>query len=107
VRKFAFDIWGNTVNFAARMESSGAANRVNLSEVTWERVRAFIDCEARGPVKIKEGRFMEMYFAVGPRLDLIQGETLDGIPENFRQQYEAEFGVSPRSFPAMVAIPTA
>lgn len=107
VRKFAFDIWGNTVNFAARMESSGAPNRVNLAAVTWERVRSFIDCEARGPVKIKEGRFMEMYFALGPHSDLLHGEVVDGVPEAFRQRYHAEFGVAPRSFPSMVEIPTA
>jgi class 3 adenylate cyclase len=106
VRKFAFDIWGNTVNFAARMESSGAANRVNLSAATWERVRGFIDCTARGPVKIKEGRFMEMYFALGPLPDLLQGDVTDGIPDGFRRRYQAEFGIPPRSFPSMVEIPT-
>jgi class 3 adenylate cyclase len=106
VRKFAFDIWGNTVNFAARMESSGAANRVNLSAATWERVRGLIDCTARGPVKIKEGRFMEMYFALGPLPDLLHGDVVDGIPDAFRRRYSAEFGIAPRSFPSMVEIPT-
>ncbi|HEX4811030.1 MAG TPA: adenylate/guanylate cyclase domain-containing protein [Bryobacteraceae bacterium] len=107
VRKFAFDIWGNTVNFAARMESSGAANRVNLSAITRDRVREFIECEARGLVKIKEGREMEMYFALGPSEDLLQGDVVDGMPEKFRQRYEEKFGVSPRSFPSLVEIPTA
>jgi class 3 adenylate cyclase/streptogramin lyase len=107
VRKFAFDIWGNTVNFAARMEASGAANRVNLSAATWERARGFIDCKARGPVKIKEGRFMEMYFAIGPLPDLLHGSVVDGIPDGFRRRYQAEFGVTPRSFPSLVEIATA
>ncbi|HEX4228598.1 MAG TPA: adenylate/guanylate cyclase domain-containing protein [Bryobacteraceae bacterium] len=106
VRKFAFDIWGNTVNFAARMESSGAANRVNLSAATWERARGFIDCTARGPVKIKEGRSMEMYFALGPHPDLLHGDVIDGIPGAFRRRYEAEFRLAPRSFPSLVEIPT-
>ena len=65
VRKFAFDIWGNTVNFAARMESAGQPGRVNLSETTYRRVEQFIECEPRGAVRIKEGREMEMFFAVG------------------------------------------
>ncbi|MGC2662214.1 MAG: adenylate/guanylate cyclase domain-containing protein [Bryobacteraceae bacterium] len=104
VRKFAFDIWGNTVNFASRMESSGEAGRVNLSEATWNRVRRLIDCEERGPVKIKEGRVMEMYFAVGPRPELMTGEIIDGIPAAFRERYESEFGVAPRSFPKLVSI---
>jgi class 3 adenylate cyclase len=100
VRKFAFDIWGNTVNFAARMESAGQPGRVNLSETTFQRVEPFIECEPRGAVRIKEGREMEMYFAVGPKFDLLQGPVVDGVPEAFRSAYEKAFGEAPRSFPA-------
>ena len=99
VRKFAFDIWGNTVNFAARMESAGSPGRVNLSETTCQRVGEFIQCEARGPVKIKEGREMEMFFAVGPKPELLQGPLIDGVPEAFRKAYENAFGEPPKSFP--------
>jgi adenylate cyclase len=100
VRKFAFDIWGNTVNFAARMESAGQPGRVNLSETTFQRVERFIECEARGAVPIKEGRRMEMYFAVGPKLELLEGPVVDGIPGAFFTAYEKAFGEAPRSFPA-------
>jgi class 3 adenylate cyclase len=100
VRKFAFDIWGNTVNFAARMESAGKPGRVNLSETTFQRVERFFECEARGPVLIKEGREMEMYFALGPKLDLIQGSVNDAVPDAFRTEYEKAFGEPPRSFPS-------
>jgi len=100
VRKFAFDIWGNTVNFAARMESSGQPGRVNLSETTFQRVQHLIECEPRGPVKIKEGREMEMYFAVGPKAGLLQGALVDGVPSAFSMAYEKAFGEPPRSFPA-------
>jgi class 3 adenylate cyclase len=101
VRKFAFDIWGNTVNFASRMESAGAANRVNMSETTCQRVSDFIECEARGPVRIKEGREMEMYFAVKPKEDLLTGPLIDGVPEGFRVKYEQAFAKPPKSFPHM------
>ncbi len=104
VRKFAFDIWGNTVNFAARMESAGQPGRVNLSETTFERVAGFIECEPRGPVKIKEGREMQMYFAVGPKEDLLQGAAVNGVPEAFRAAYEKAFGESPRSFPSAAVL---
>jgi class 3 adenylate cyclase len=101
VRKFAFDIWGNTVNFAARMESSGAADRVNLSQTTCFRVSDFIECEARGQVRIKEGREMEMHFALRPRAELLEGPVVNGIPEAFRARYEEAFSMPPKSFPAL------
>ena len=100
VRKFAFDIWGNTVNFAARMESSGQPGRVNLSETTFQRVQDFIECEPRGAVKIKEGREMQMYFAVGPKAELVQGSLVNSVPAAFREAYEKAFGEAPRSFPS-------
>lgn len=62
-RKFAFDIWGETVNFASRHESSGTPNCVNISEQTYQLVRDVFHCEPRGPIRIKEGRCLEMYLA--------------------------------------------
>ena len=98
VRKFAFDIWGPTVNMASRMESSGAPGRVNISSRTHELVRDFIDCEARGPVKTKEGREFEMYFAAGPRLQLVEGAGA-GVPKEFRRLYEERFSSPLRAYP--------
>ena len=65
VRKFAFDVWGESVNFASRIESSGSPNRINLSASTYSRVKDFFSCEHRGKVAIKEGREFDMYFASG------------------------------------------
>jgi class 3 adenylate cyclase len=98
-RKFAFDIWGNTVNFAARMESSGAPDRVNLSQSTCALVSDFIECEPRGLVRIKEGREMEMFFAVKPKQDLLMGPLEDGVPKAFRERYQEAYAVAPKSFP--------
>ena len=67
VQKFAFDIWGDTVNLASRMESSGAPNRVNLSARTYALVSDAVECEPRGPVRTKDGRDLEMYFAKAAR----------------------------------------
>jgi class 3 adenylate cyclase len=99
IRKFAFDIWGNTVNFAARMESSGVPGRVNMSERTYRLTRGLIDCEARGHIGIKEGRKMEMFLAEGPARQFLQGELKNGIPESFAARYSEEFSEQPRSFP--------
>ena len=88
VRKFAFDIWGNTVNLASRMESSGAVGRVNLSAATWELVSEFIECEVRGKVTTKDKRDLQMFFAVGLRPELAE-------PEAFVRLYRERFGEVP------------
>jgi hypothetical protein len=75
---------------------------VNLSETTYQRVERFIECEPRGEVPIKEGRRMEMYFAVNPRPELLQGPVVDGIPEAFRKAYEEAFGEAPKAFPQYI-----
>jgi class 3 adenylate cyclase len=98
IRKFAFDIWGNTVNFAARMESSGVPGRVNLSETACAMTRGLLDCEARGAVRTKEGREVPMFLAAGPARGLMEGEWTDGIPAAFAARYETEFGEKPPSF---------
>jgi len=99
IRKFAFDIWGNTVNFAARMESSGVPGRVNMSERTWSLTRGLIDGKARGDIRIKEGREVPMFLAEGPARGLLDGELENGIPVRFAARYRAEFGEEPRGFP--------
>lgn len=60
--KFAYDIWGDAVNIAARMESSGEAGEITLSETTWARARDAIPCVARGKVYAKGKGEPEMYF---------------------------------------------
>ncbi len=62
-RRFLYDVWGDAVNTAARMESSGQPGRVNLSRVTWELVRDRIACTPRGLVAAKGKGELEMYFA--------------------------------------------
>ncbi|SFV03887.1 adenylate/guanylate cyclase domain-containing protein [Pseudoduganella namucuonensis] len=66
-RKYAFDIWGDTVNIASRMESSGAVGRVNVSAYTSDLARDDFDCEYRGKVAAKGKGEMDMYFITGER----------------------------------------
>jgi ligand-binding sensor domain-containing protein/class 3 adenylate cyclase len=61
-RKFAYDIWGDTVNTASRMESSGEAGKVNISGTTYELVKEFFECTHRGKIAAKNKGDIDMYF---------------------------------------------
>ncbi|MBK8498341.1 MAG: tetratricopeptide repeat protein [Flavobacteriales bacterium] len=65
VKKFSYDIWGDTVNTASRMESSGEAGQVNISEATYELAKdePGLSFTPRGKVQAKGKGEMEMYFA--------------------------------------------
>ncbi|MCF8448451.1 MAG: tetratricopeptide repeat protein [Taibaiella sp.] len=62
VKKFAYDIWGDTVNTAARMEQSSEEGKINISETTYALVKDKFNCEYRGEVKVKGKGVMKMYF---------------------------------------------
>ncbi len=60
--KFAYDIWGDTVNTAARLESSGEVGKVNISSETYQRIQEIALCTPRGKIKAKNKGEVEMYF---------------------------------------------
>lgn len=64
-KKFQYDIWGDTVNTAARMESSGEPGSINVSEATYELVKNKFKFTSRGKVKAKGKGELEMYFVEG------------------------------------------
>ncbi|MEP7362530.1 MAG: adenylate/guanylate cyclase domain-containing protein, partial [Acidobacteriota bacterium] len=99
VRKFAFDIWGDTVNLASRMESSGSPNRVNLSARTYSLVKEFIECEARGLVHTKDGRDLEMFFAQRMHLAGAAGIDIKEFQPAYERQYQDAFGRAPKALP--------
>ena len=65
IKKFAYDIWGDTVNTASRMESSGEIGKVNISGTTYELIKDKFNCEHRGKVKAKNKGEIDMYFVNG------------------------------------------
>lgn len=62
VKKYAYDIWGDTVNIASRMESSSEAGKVNISESTYELIKDKFICTYRGKIQAKNKGEIGMYF---------------------------------------------
>lgn len=60
-KKYAYDIWGSTVNIASRMESSGVPGHVNISEAAYEKVKNKFACIYRGKVYAKNVGEIDMY----------------------------------------------
>ncbi len=63
--KFAYDIWGDTVNLASRMETSGEPGKINISESTYHLVKDKFQCVSRGEVEAKYKGKVKMYFVEG------------------------------------------
>ena len=63
-KKYAYDIWGSTVNIASRMESNGQAGRVNVSASTFELVKESYNCEHRGKISAKNVGEIDMYYII-------------------------------------------
>jgi len=62
IKKFAYDIWGDTVNIASRMESSGEPGSINISNSTYELVKDKFNCIYRGKIQAKNKGDIDMYF---------------------------------------------
>jgi adenylate cyclase len=70
-KKFAYDIWGDTVNIASRMESNSYPGKINVSENTYLLIKDFFDCEYRGEIEVKNRGMMKMYFVNNAKGKLI------------------------------------
>jgi len=73
-KKFTYDIWGDPVNIASRMETSGEAGRVNISGATYELVKEYFVCTYRGEIAAKNKGNIDMYFVDGIKPEL----SIDG-----------------------------
>jgi len=106
INKFAFDLWGDTINFCSRVEAASQPNRINLSEKAHARVKDFFACEHRGKVATKDGAEVDMYFVRGilPSLLAANG-TLP--PPGFKQRYRTYFRKEPVAFPDASCLPAA
>jgi class 3 adenylate cyclase len=62
-KKFQYDIWGNTVNIAARMESNSVAGKINVSENTYQHLKEKHPFSYRGEIQAKNDQLLKMYYA--------------------------------------------
>jgi class 3 adenylate cyclase len=62
LKKFAYDIWGDTVNTASRMETASEPGKVNVSGITYDLIKKYFECEYRGHKEVKGKGLVEMYF---------------------------------------------
>ena len=62
VKKFTYDIWGDTVNTAARMEQNSIPGKINISQTTYDLVKDKYTCTYRGEIEAKNKGLLKMYF---------------------------------------------
>jgi class 3 adenylate cyclase len=64
-KKFQYDIWGNTVNIASRMESSAEEGKINISDNTYQLIKEYFECKYRGEIEVKNAGLQKMYYVEG------------------------------------------
>ena len=63
-KKFAYDIWGDVVNIASRLESTGEPGCINISKEVYDVIKERFECRPRGKIAVKNKGDIEMYFIV-------------------------------------------
>lgn len=80
-QKFNYDVWGDTVNTASRMESSGVNGAINISQSTFELIKDFFDCEYRGQIEAKNKGYIDMYLVTAIKKHL-SSDALGFLPND-------------------------
>jgi guanylate cyclase len=68
-RKFIYDLWGETVNMASRMESHGQSGAIQITRNTFDLISGEFDCEAQGPIDVKGAGRVETWCVIGRKPD--------------------------------------
>ncbi|MEO2062764.1 MAG: adenylate/guanylate cyclase domain-containing protein [Christiangramia sp.] len=74
-KKFAYDIWGDTVNIASRLQTASEAGKINVSENTCMLVKDFFECHYRGEIEVKNRGILKMYYLNRPSSEVHQKKT--------------------------------
>jgi len=73
--RFAYDVWGDTVNLASRLESNSEGGRINVSDATRKRIEEFVEITPRGGIPVKHRGVVEMFFVDGLKPEYSMDET--------------------------------
>ncbi len=84
-KKFAYDIWGDAVNTASRMETSAEPGKVNISGVTYNLIEEYFDCEYRGKIAVKNIGEIDMYYVLGLKTEFQDPEDSIKPNEKFKE----------------------
>ena len=74
-KRFLYDLWGDAVNTASRMESHGTPGRIQITRATYELLADEFECEPRGTIAVKGKGEVEVWYLVGPRRDRLTAAT--------------------------------
>lgn len=88
-KKFAYDVWSDTVNTASRCESSGVTGKINVSSATHALIKDFFACEYRGAIAAKHKGQIEMYFVHGLLPELQRPDQPRAPNNEFERRYAA------------------
>jgi adenylate cyclase len=81
-QKFHYDVWGDAVNIASRMESHGLPNQIQLTAATHALIKDQYECQPRVPIEVKGKGVVEAYLLVGPRLTSAPAEAVSAPAES-------------------------
>ncbi len=90
IQKFSFDIWGDSVNYAKRMESRGVSDQINISDRTYARVKDFFACTHHRQVSENKEKTFEMYL-VDDLLPGLKDAQTQGPSFAFSERYQLYF----------------
>jgi len=90
-KKFVYDVWGDTVNVASRMEGAGEAGKINISETTFNQIKQYFDCSYRGKFEVKNKGKVDMYYV--NRIKPLYSANEEGTSANRKLRDHLNFNV--------------